>query len=91
LGRSKEKPYRIETRKSAVKELQRLPASLQQKVEGKINELIQNPFPSGARKLAGGKGIYRIRIGDHRIVYKVEVENRLITVERIRHRREVYR
>ena len=91
MGRGKEKPYQIEIRKGALKELQGLSVSLQRRVEGKISELTENPFPTGVKKLVSGKDIYRIRIGDYRIVYKVKTENRLVTIERIRHRKESYR
>jgi mRNA interferase RelE/StbE len=41
-------------------------------------------------KLAG-RDDYRIRVGDYRVVYAVDDEERLIIVARIAHRHEVYR
>jgi len=35
--------------------------------------------------------LYRVRVGDYRIIYKVDTEAEQITVHYIRHRREVYR
>jgi len=44
-----------------------------------------------AVKLAGGEGRYRVRVGDYRIIYGVDIRNRQITVHYIRHRGDVYR
>jgi mRNA interferase RelE/StbE len=52
--------------------------------------LAHDPRPPGAVKLAG-RDDYRIRIGDHRIVFAVDEEVRLVIVARIAHRRDVYR
>jgi mRNA interferase RelE/StbE len=41
-------------------------------------------------KLAG-RGDYRVRVGDYRVVYAVDDEERVVIVARIAHRREVYR
>ena len=90
MGKGEEKLYQIEIRRSALKEMRRLPISVRGRVESEINNLVEEPFPTGVKKLIGGKDIYRIRIGDYRIVYNADFENRLIMVERIRHRREAY-
>ena len=55
-----------------------------------IDALSADPRPSGAVKLAG-RDDYRIRVGDHRIVYAVDDAGRIVLVARIAHRREVYR
>jgi len=52
--------------------------------------LSKEPRPFGVAKLAGHDD-FRIRVGDYRIVYAVDDENRLVIVARIAHRREVYR
>ena len=91
MGKSEEKPYQVEIRRSALREIQKLPASARSKAEEEIDKLTANPFPAGVRKLAGGKAIYRIRVGDYRVIYSVDFKNHLVTIERIRHRREAYR
>jgi mRNA interferase RelE/StbE len=55
-----------------------------------IDGLAANPRPVGCAKLAG-RDDYRIRVGDHRVVYAVDDAERLVMVARIAHRREVYR
>jgi len=56
-----------------------------------IHALADNPFPSGCRRLKGSKSSYRIRVGQYRVVYEVEVEAATVTIFRIRHRKDVYR
>ena len=55
-----------------------------------IDALAANPRPVGCVKLAG-RDDYRIRVGDYRVVYAVDDDERLVLVARIAHRREVYR
>lgn len=59
-------------------------------IASKIYQLEGNPYGLGAQKLEG-EGNFRIRIGDFRVVYIVDKKNKLITIIKIAHRREVYR
>ena len=61
--------YKIEWKNSAVKELRRLPKRLVAKIISATEELTENPFPAGSRKIIGAKHTYRIRMGDYRIVF----------------------
>ena len=63
---------------------------MRERVKAAIDGLAENPRPSSAVKLAG-RDDYRVRVGDHRIVYAVDDAERLVIVARIAHRREVYR
>ena len=56
----------------------------------KIEELKYNPFPIGSKKLKNNLG-YRIRIGDYRILYKVDNSIQIIEIYKIGHRRDVYK
>jgi mRNA interferase RelE/StbE len=56
-----------------------------------IRSLVDNPFPPGCKKLKGTASSYRIRAGQYRVVYEVDIEAATVTIFRIRHRREVYR
>ncbi len=53
--------------------------------------LANNPRPSGCRKLQGSEDAFRIRVGDYRIIYTVNDAVLILAIERVRHRREVYR
>jgi mRNA interferase RelE/StbE len=63
---------------------------LRNRIQTAIDDLATDPRPSGAVKLAG-RNDYRIRVGDHRIVYGIDDPSRVVLVARIAHRREVYR
>ena len=76
--------------KSAEKELLRLKKSLAQRIFQKISLLKNNPYGQNSQKLEGNKG-YRIRIGDYRVVYTIDKENKIILIIKIGHRREIYR
>ena len=86
-----EAPYRIEVWPSVVRELEDLPKKVRARVGAKIDGLGQNPRPPGAKLLQGGGGYLRIRVGDHRVLYRVDDSRRVVTVVKVGHRREVYR
>lgn len=55
-----------------------------------LRRLADDPRPPGAGKLVAVEG-YRVRVGEYRIVYAVDDTVCVVTIYRIRHRREVYR
>jgi mRNA interferase RelE/StbE len=57
----------------------------------RIEALGSNPFPKQSLKLSGVEATYRLRIGDYRVVYEVDMDTRTIIIHYIRHRKEVYR
>lgn len=72
----------------AEKELRKLPKFDQIAVAAKIRAL-SNTLISGEEKLSGFASVYRVRVGNYRIVYKKTSE--MIIIILIRHRRDVYR
>ena len=83
--------FRIEWRRSTKKDLRKLPPSAVLRIVRAVESLVEEPFPLGAEKLKGSEHAYRIRVGDYRVVYEVFAEIRLIEIERMRHRKDVYR
>jgi mRNA interferase RelE/StbE len=83
--------YRIELAPSAARELERLPRNIQRRVAQKIDDLANNPRPSGSTKLQGRANRWRIRVGDYRIIYDIEDTIVRVLVLKIGHRRDVYR
>ncbi|MDO5629300.1 MAG: type II toxin-antitoxin system RelE/ParE family toxin [Mobilicoccus sp.] len=83
--------YRIELSPAATRQLRKLDPSARRRVQAAIELLAQEPRPSGAKKLAGGAGEWRVRTGDYRIVYEVHDGVLLILVLAVGHRREIYR
>ena len=69
-----------------------MPKRDSQAILRKLKVVAAEPFGSHpwAKRLKGEYG-YRVRQGDWRAVYKIGVERNAVLVERIDHRREVYR
>ncbi|MBN1423034.1 type II toxin-antitoxin system RelE/ParE family toxin [Candidatus Fermentibacteria bacterium] len=83
--------YRIRFTPEARRNLEALPKSALRRIDARILQLAVSPRPEGAITLQGGDGLLRLRVGDYRIIYRIEDEVLLILVIRIGHRRDVYR
>jgi len=83
--------FRIEFVRSAVRELEALPQPMQRRVTRAIDGLAVEPRPPGARLLSGAGRRWRVRVGDYRILYRIDDDVLLVVVIRIRHRRDAYR
>ena len=83
--------YRVLLERGAEKDLTRLSTGIHDRVIAVIQGLATNPRPPGCRKLAGSKLDWRVRVGDYRVVYEIDDRIRVVRVNRVRHRREVYR
>ncbi len=83
--------YRIKMTKVAAKQLEKLPLKEARRIDRKILSLGDDPFQEGGGKLTDMKDLWRVRVGDYRIVYLVETKIRVVTIVRIRHRKEIYR
>ena len=83
--------YAVRLKRSAVKTLEKLPQDVQRRVRLRIDGLPADPRPTGVKKLAGDPNLWRIRVGNYRLVYEIHDRRRLVVVLRIAHRREVYR
>ena len=83
--------YEIRISRSALKTLSRLQRPDQQRIRAAIDLLTDNPRPPACIALAGEHGVYRIRVGDYRVVYEVLDGVLVVHVVAIGHRREVYR
>jgi len=83
--------FRIEWKKSTRKDFRKLPPSTTDRIVEAVENLAENPFPHGVEKLSGSEHAYRIRLGDYRIVYEVVTELKLVEIQRVRHRKDVYR
>jgi mRNA interferase RelE/StbE len=83
-------PYSIIIENRAQKDFFKLPVPYDTSVKHAINPLAGNPRPHGVKKLAGSKDGYRIRVGDYRILYAIDDKRKLVTIYRIRNRKEAY-
>lgn len=83
--------YEILLTRSARKELERLPPRLASNVLRRIEALGENPRPPGCIKLTGAEDLWRIRIGDYRVLFDIQDDKLLIDILAIRHRSDAYR
>ena len=83
--------FEVSFKPSVEKDFLSLPKSVIERVLRRIGQLKDNPFPRQASKLQGAEQLYRIRVGDYRVVYKADTAAKRIVIQHVRHRREVYR
>jgi mRNA interferase RelE/StbE len=83
--------YRVLFKPSAEKALRQLPISVQKRIVAAVDGLQDNPRPPGAVKLTAEPDLWRIRVGDYRVIYSIDDERLIILVVRITHRKDVYR
>lgn len=81
--------YKIVIKKSAAKEIKKLPTYYLNKILLKIGELSENPRPVEAVKLTNEEK-YRIRVDVYRILYEIKENILTIIVVKVRHRKDVY-
>ena len=84
-------PYRVLLKPSIEKDLRPLPSSTAQRVLREIETLRSEPLPRQSVKLTGAEHLFRIRVGDYRIIYGVDHEAKVVTVHYVRHRKDAYR
>lgn len=82
--------YSIEWKRSAVKELKALPKEAIARIVDAVEQLADDPFPTGVKKLVGTDHTYRIREGNYRVIYDVLSKALTIEVIRVGHRKDVY-
>lgn len=84
-------PYQIEIAPAARRALARLSLETKRRIDEAILGLESAPRPSGCAKLIGDAELWRIRVGDYRIIYEIQDRQLLVLVVRIGHRRDVYK
>lgn len=85
-------PYTVSLKPRAEKFLDGLrDARLYRRLRESIDGLVEDPRPPGCVKLQGDSELYRVRVGDYRILYQVQDAVLLVLVVQIGNRREIYR
>jgi len=83
--------YAIELAPAASRQFKKLAKEVQRRISQKIDSLQTNPRPHGVEKLEGEDSLYRVRVGDHRIIYQISDRKLIVLVVRIADRKDVYR
>jgi mRNA interferase RelE/StbE len=84
-------PYAITFARSAQRELEHLPALSVRRIVARIESLATHPRPAGARKMVGPGARYRLRVGDYRVIYRVDDSGHSVDIVAVRHRKDAYR
>ena len=83
--------YQVKVAQDAAKFIRKQDKHIQRQIISNIRSLVENPRPSGCKKLQGYKDLYRIPSGNYRIVYTIREKILLVFVVRIAHRKDIYR
>ncbi len=83
--------YTIQILRRAQAAIAALPPADAARVRAAIAALADDPRPSGCKKLKAESALWRIRVGDYRVVYTIDDAARVITITKVGHRRDVYR
>jgi mRNA interferase RelE/StbE len=82
--------YHLIVKPSAEKQFAKLPPQLRRRITKAFDGLRENPRPRGCVKLQGEEDLWRIRVGDFRVVYTIEDDELIVLVVRVAHRKDVY-
>jgi len=82
--------YSIVFARSARKELECLSAKLVQRIFPTIEALAKEPRPKGCRKLTAENNLWRLRVGDYRLLYTIDDDKQAIDIVAVRHRSKAY-
>ncbi len=82
--------YTVLITRTAQRALEKVPQNIDAHIRAALDALGDHPRPVGSTKLSGSK-LWRIRVGAYRVIYAIDDEQRVVTVLKIGHRRDVYR
>ena len=82
--------YSIRIKRSAARDLRRVPREDRQRIIRAIDHLAEQPLAGNVLK-GGLRGLRRVRVGRYRVVYEVLDDELVVLVIRVSHRREAYR
>lgn len=85
------KKIKIHYSRRAVKFLEKVPIDIRKRILEHVAMLSENPFPKGCIKLRGIENVYRLRVGDYRVLYELLPGKDVILIVKIDHRRRVYK
>jgi mRNA interferase RelE/StbE len=83
--------FEIRWRSTTKKDLRRIPREDVSRIVAEVEKLADEPLPHGSEKLTGSDHTYRIRVGDYRVVYELLRDSSAVEIQRVRHRKDVYR
>ena len=83
--------WQVITLRQTERVLRRLPRDLLERIRAAVQGLAQDPWPPGCKRLVGHRNMYRIRVGNWRIIYVIETDRSVVVIVEIAPRGEAYR
>jgi mRNA interferase RelE/StbE len=83
--------YQIEFTPAAQRDLAKLPTNVREAMGPVIAALAGDPRPPRARLLVNSRGLWRVKAGDYRVLYRIEDKRLVVLLVKVAHRREAYR
>jgi mRNA interferase RelE/StbE len=83
--------YSVVFARSARRELERLRREVARRILARIEGLASNPRPPRCVKLQGAANLWRIRVGEYRVIYSIDDSARIVDISGVRHRNDAYR
>ena len=83
--------YSVAYDPKALKELSKLDKPVARRIMRAADQLATDPRPNGVRPLVGYADLWRVRIGDYRVIYTIRDTELVVLVLRVAHRSDVYR
>ena len=83
--------YSVEFLPAAARQLAKLDRSIQRRIARVLDRLATDPLGPNTAKLRGSDDVWRIRVGDYRVLYRIEAERLVVLVLAVGHRATVYR
>lgn len=83
--------FKIDIKRSFEKDIIRLDRKLIPGIVEAIENLSQNPFSEQTKKLKGAESTYRLRIGDYRLLYQIDLKDKRIIIYYVRQRKDAYK
>ena len=82
--------YEVEVNEKLGEKIEKFPKKDLERIMGKIEKLAEDPRPRWAEKLTN-RNSYRISTGNYRVLYAVNDDKRLVVVQAIGHRKNIYK
>jgi len=81
--------FKVKLHRRVIKFLQKLNENDRKRIFSAIEKL-EDPFSQPYEKVKGRKDLYKIRVGDYRIIYRVDKENKIVSVHLVDKRERAY-
>ena len=84
------KTYRVRITRKAQKQFKKLHPQAQDRIAPAMQALSKNPRPHGVKKLKGEENLWRIRVGNYRVIYEIRNDQLIVLIVRVAHRSKAY-